>query len=110
MFKQTLLVDFDETITKTRGFNGPPNPDAVAALNILKEKFNIVIFSCRANKNILPVAHELMLIEYLDKHGVYYDEISQRKPVFFAMIDDKSYNPNITDWPTITKNLLEAAN
>lgn len=109
MFKPTILIDFDETITESRGFNDPPNQAAVNAINELKEKFKIVIFSCRANKNIRPALEELSLRDYLFRYKIHFDEISNHKPVFFAMIDDRCYNPTLRSWEEITKRLLEQA-
>lgn len=109
MFKPTILIDFDETITEFRGFNDPPNINAVKSINELKEKFKIVIFSCRANRNIRPVLDEILLRDYLFKYKIYFDEICTRKPVFFALIDDRSYNPKQISWEEITKKLLEEA-
>ena len=107
MFKPTILIDFDETITQTRGFNDPPNPSAVKAIDELKGKFKIVIFSCRANKNVRPVMDELLMRDYLFKHKIHYDDVCTRKPVFFALIEDRAYNPKLTSWEEITKTLLE---
>lgn len=109
MFKPTLLVDFDDTITVGRGLDTPPNPDAVVALNKLKDTFNIVIYSCRANCDIF-VPHEVVeLREYLDSHNIPYDDISTRKPTFFALIDDRSLNPRLISWDEIVNKLLTCA-
>lgn len=106
MFKPTLLIDFDETITTARGFDSPPNRNAVDAINLLKEKYKIIIYSCHANKNICSVYEHELLLEYLSNHGIYYDEISTRKPIFFALIDDRSYNPKRDTWDGIVNTLL----
>lgn len=109
MFKPTILIDFDGTITTCRGFAGPPKQEAINAINILKHQYQIVIFSCRANRNVCPVSDDLMLREYLDKYEIHYDDICTRKPVFFALIDDRCYNPNDKSWEEITKDLLDNA-
>lgn len=106
MFKPTILIDFDDTITAHLGFDYPPNEKAVIGLNKLKNKFKIVIFSCRANKNICPVTDKIFLIDYLEKYKIPYDEISTRKPVFFALIDDRSFNPKSMEWDAIADDLL----
>jgi len=110
MFKPTILIDFDETITNCRGFGEPPNAEAIAAIEKLREKYKIVIYSCRANKNVTPMIEEVLLLEYLKKYDVFFDEICTRKPVFFALIDDRCYNPKTSSWGEIANLLLERAN
>lgn len=107
MFKPTLLIDFDETITKTRGYSSPPDSDAISAINRLKDYFHIVIYSCRANIEINGVSEVVLLESYLKEHNVPYDEIHTHKPTFYALIDDRSSNPLIEGWDTIATRLLE---
>lgn len=107
MFKPTLLIDFDETITTDRGFDSIPNPQAVDAIDVLKEKYKIVIYSTHANKNICAVYEHQMLLEYLEKYGIYYDEVSTRKPIFFSLIDDRSLNPKRDTWEGIVSQLMQ---
>lgn len=109
MFKPTILIDFDQTITTQRGFAGPPRQEAVDAINTLKDKYRIVIFSCRANRNVCPVSDDLLLQEYLKNYQIYHDEICTRKPVFFALIDDRCYNPNDKSWDDIVNDLIKKA-
>lgn len=106
MFKPTILIDFDETITETRGLNSPPNKEAVAAMEQLSRKYKIVIFSCRGNRDIFGMGHAALLEEYLKTHNIPYDEICTRKPTFFALIDDRAINPKITAWSDIVANLM----
>lgn len=109
MFKPTILIDFDGTITETRGLDSPPNLEVVAALNKLKDKYKIVIFSCRANRDIFGIGGRRVLMEeYLNAHNIPYDEICTRKPTFYVLIDDRAVNPNATSWDEIVANLLEA--
>lgn len=110
MFKATLLVDFDETITQRRGLDSPPNVDAVAALNKLKDDYKIVIFSCRGNRDIFGSTSYVELEEYLLKYNIPYDEISTRKPTFFMVIDDRSMNPKEVGWDCIVSKLLSKKN
>lgn len=103
------MIDFDETITKQRGYLGVPDDSAIKAIDKLKEKYNIVIYSCRANRDVCGLAEYVLLTEYLEKYGVYYDQICQRKPAFFALIDDRSMNPKKDGWDAITEELLSKA-
>lgn len=105
-FKPTLMIDFDETITKKRGYAFAPDECAVEAINKLKAKYNIIIYSCRANRDIYGVAEYVLLTEYLERYNVYYDEIHERKPAFFAIIDDRSMNPKTEGWDVVTDELL----
>ena len=108
MFKPTLLVDFDETITTCRGLDSPPNPEAVAALVELQNYYKIVIYSCRANGDIFTSTELYQLKNYLEDHKIPYDDINTRKPTFFALIDDRSLNPSTTPWADIVEQLISA--
>lgn len=108
MFKPTLLVDFDETITTCRGLGSPPNSDAIAALVELKEYYRIVIYSCRANSDIFTPTELYELKNYLEEHQIPYDHINTRKPTFFALVDDRSINPTTTPWAEIVEHLIKA--
>lgn len=106
MFKPTLLIDFDETITSGWGYDFPPNPDAVRALKILQNKFRITLYSCRANRDINGFDEIELLRDYMAKHDIPYDEIHTRKPTFYAVIDDRSINPKELPWDAIVDKLL----
>lgn len=106
MFKPTLLVDFDCTITLSRGYNSPPNNEAVEALKKLHEKYNIVIYSCRANCSVAGSGEYVLLEDYLKKYDIPYDSIETEKPIFYRLIDDRCINPDQTSWSNILKELL----
>lgn len=106
MFKPTLLVDFDCTITSSRGYDLPPNPEAVQALVQLSEKYNLVIYSCRANCSVVGSREYILLEEYLHKYNIPYDSIETQKPIFYRLIDDRSINPSETSWSKILDDLL----
>lgn len=108
MFKPTLLVDFDETITKNRGLDSPPNVQAVNALKKLKDYYRIVIFSCRANCDIFTPTELKELEKYLSANEIPYDEINTRKPIFFALVDDRSMNPSELSWDEIADRLIKS--
>lgn len=107
MFKPTILIDFDETITEARGLDSPPNKEAVAALVELSQKYKIVIFSCRGNRDIFGMGGVVLLEQYLEEHGIPYDEICTRKPTFFVLIDDRAINPKTTPWSEIVADLMQ---
>lgn len=109
MYKPTILIDFDETITEKRGFDSPPSREAVCAIKKLSQNFKIVIYSCRANSEICRSCEYVLLENYLNLHEIPYDEICTEKPIFYALIDDRSMNPKILGWDAIiellTKNI-----
>lgn len=107
MFKPSILIDFDKTISPIHGFEEPPNPEAIELINRFKEKYKIVIYSCRANPDVCTEAEYLCLLEYLNVHNIYYDEIARDKPLFVAIIDDRAFNPLFTDWKIIEKIIEE---
>lgn len=102
-----LIMDLDDTISFTTSgdyHNSVPNIAVVNKLHEYKEKgFEIVINTSRnmrtyegnigkINANTLPI-----IIEWLDKHNVPYDEIYTGKPWcgfegFY--VDDKSIRPS----------------
>ena len=108
MFRPTLLVDFDETITTNRGLDSPPNIEAVNALKKLKDYYRIVIFSCRANCDIFTPTELKELEKYLSNYEIPYDEINTRKPIFFALVDDRSLNPSEISWDEIADRLINS--
>lgn len=81
---KTIAVDFDGTLHPyTRGWTGsepddePPFPGAEAfLLGLLRDGYDIAIFSCRADH----LDGELGIIRWLNKH---------MRPIFLAMRDDK---------------------
>lgn len=107
MFKPTILIDFDETITESRGLDSPPNEEAVAALVALSQKYKIVIYSCRGNPDIFGTDAVVLLERYLKEYGIPYDEIYTKKPTFFALIDDRTINPKVTPWSEIVADLMQ---
>ncbi|WP_394261568.1 HAD-IIIC family phosphatase [Moraxella boevrei] len=102
-----LIFDLDDTICTTKNGdykNSIPNNDLIKKMQEYhKQGFEIVISTSRnmrsyegnlgkINKNTLPI-----IIEWLDKHDVPYDEIYMAKPWcgfegFY--IDDKAIRPH----------------
>lgn len=106
MFKPTILIDFDLTISPEVGFNAPPTVEVIDAIRLLQTKYHIVIFSGRANPETSQVFERTLLEEYLMRYDIAFDEIYSSKPVFMALIDDSSYNPKKESWGAIVEDLM----
>lgn len=102
----TLLIDFDKTISPIHGFHLPPDPIVVESIKKLYEKYNITIYSCRSNLKICDEVDHMEMIKYLNTYNIPYDDISRDKPLYVALIDDRTYNPNHISWDEITNILL----
>lgn len=107
MFKPSILIDFDKTISPIHGFSEAPVAEAIELINKFKDKYKIIIYSCRANPAVCTDAEYLCLLEYLSMYNIHYDEIARDKPLFAAIIDDRAFNPLYTDWKTIEKIIEE---
>jgi hypothetical protein len=107
--KETLLIDFDGTI---HGYSkgwldgkiyDPPILGAKEAIDKLKEKYRIVIFTTRASRtqNGDNVENQLqMLKDWLSKYDIYYDSITAEKIGAVAIIDDIAI-PFKKDWQNV---------
>jgi hypothetical protein len=107
MGKPILTVDFHHTITdycpacdsdfdprQQKVVNGNPQEGVKEALDILKEKFKIVIYTGSGSfwdKNKLQ-----SITQFLDKHEIPYDEINTSKPPAMFIIDDRAIHH--TSW------------
>ena len=94
--RKKLLVDFDGTIHKySKGwadgtiYDEPIN-GAGRVINILKDKYEIIIFSTRAScKENNDCASQIKnMKQWLDRYGIHYDDITSEKIGAFRMIDD----------------------
>jgi trehalose-6-phosphatase len=106
MDKPAVYIDFDKTIAPSHGFSTPPSPEVVAAINLLQTKYKIIIYSTRANPDITTEVDYLQLLEYLSKNGIKYDQICDSKPLYVAIIDDRSFNPLKESWLSIADQLM----
>lgn len=103
----TFVIDIDGTLC------GPPvnadyslcNPyhDVIACVNKMhKEGHKIILFtsrgmrSCSGNLNLIHEKVKPVLIEWLNNHGVQYDELIFGKPWGddVVYVDDKAIRPN----------------
>jgi hypothetical protein len=92
----TLAVDFDGVIANYDGWTaggtlGAPRSDVVQALRVLREEgWKIIVYSCRAEAEIIP---------YLIENNVPHDEVNGNseyrtggaKPVANVYWDDRAY-------------------
>lgn len=102
---QTLSIDFDGTICKYQPFKDgkiwqKPNEGAPEIIQKLYERFNIVVFTCRARPDwpdIERAKNEISL--WLMKYNIPFDEITGVKPIATAYIDDRGLR--FTNWQDI---------
>ena len=94
--RKNVLIDFDGVIHKySKGFYDgtiydPPIEGAKEAIDKLKNKYRIVIFSARlsptTNKDVED--QKKNMINWLSKYNIYYDQLSYEKIPAVAYIDD----------------------
>lgn len=107
MFRPTILVDFDITISPVHGFYEPPCPDVVTAIKTLSQKYNICIYSTRCNEDLAKTEGLDAMIQYLKDHEIPFNSICENKPIFCAVIDDRSFNPDRDGWDKIVSDLMK---
>ncbi len=90
-----------------------PLPGAVDTLEELKQRgYYIVIFTARnmraCDNNIgrIMARQGKIVIDWLDKYGVPYDELRFGKPHVDYFIDDKGIK--FTNWDNVKQQLLQA--
>ncbi len=98
--KERIMIDFDGVIhSYDKGWQdgriyGNPIKGTKEALEKLRKKYEIVIFTTRASNrfNESPTSDELIedLKKWLAKHEIPYDEITSEKYGAIAYIDDKA--------------------
>jgi predicted metallo-beta-lactamase superfamily hydrolase len=108
-----IYIDFDHTISpngytyKPQSMELPPIEGAVEAIQGIKAQgHTIIIFSCRANKDV--VGDDIVelktkeMTDYLKKHFIPYDSVYKEKPNYDIVIDDKAIGFN-NNWKEIKK-------
>lgn len=92
-FKNTVLFDFDGVIhSYISGWKGdniiPDKPveGIKEAIDEIRKKYHVVIFSSRCNTEQGKTAVE----NYLKKHNIVVDDIVDTKPPAIVMIDDRA--------------------
>lgn len=97
---RTLVFDIDDTICihHLRDYqNAEPIQPVIDKINKLKEQgYYIKLYtargqnSCKGNLELIKERNEAILTEWLDRHGVQYDELIFGKPLGDWYIDDKA--------------------
>jgi capsule biosynthesis phosphatase len=112
-----ICVDLDGTICTDREPGGSycdvkPLPGAVETLEFLKQRgYYIVIFTarnmqtCQNNIGRVIARQAKLVVEWLEKYGVPYDELLFGKPHVDYFIDDKGIG--FTNWEDVKNTLLE---
>jgi hypothetical protein len=93
--RELLAVDFDGTITPD---GVSVFPGCVETLSRLIQRFEIGIFSAR-----ITDSEREQMKQTLDKNGVPYDRILERKPNAFRFIDDRGVT--FKSWPQVESEL-----
>ena len=114
-----VYVDFDGTISPDHfpaPLTKPPNDNCIALLNELRFRgYLIVISSVRANRELWrsegtpPSRIEEKIGEmmgYLAEHGVPYDEIDERKPLYELSLDDRAIRVTQGNWLAVGAQAL----
>jgi hypothetical protein len=90
--KKILLFDFDGVIhSYANGWRGvdlamdKPVPGIKETIDILKEDYQIIIYSSRCSH----IAGLTCIRQYCKEYNIYYDDISDRKPAAYLTIDDR---------------------
>ncbi len=103
---RTVAVDFDGVIHGySRGWQDgtiydPPIDGALDALRLLRRHWHVVIYTTRAREDINPPGGEQAIRRWFAEHGAadLADEleITDRKPLAVALIDDRAIR--FEDW------------
>jgi len=98
--KRTVAVDLDGVLAQYTGWKGidhigDPIPGARAFLQTLRERFEVVIHSCRCNTELNREGANLLrnrIRDWLEKHDLPYDHIwaEAGKPAAVAYVDDRA--------------------
>lgn len=113
-YKKTLLIDFDKTIHKYSDgwkdgsvYDGPIDKSK-EAIDFLRNKYEIVIFTTRASKEAnQDVDDQIQDVKnWLNKYGIYFDRITAEKIPCFRMIDDLAIT--FTNWNEVLSKIEEA--
>ena len=104
----TLAIDFDGVIhNHNLGFHdgtiyGNPIDGAIDAIELISKKYDIIIFTCKANPNrpLINGKNGTELVwEWLKKHNIdtYIKDVTYNKPNALFYIDDKAISFNSWD-------------
>lgn len=108
--RMNVFIDFDGTICPKGHVANDPFPDCIRVINKFKSLgYNITIFSCRANENVIgsvQLRDECVteMLTYLQKHNIPYDDVCYGKPLWDVLIDDRCIGFH-NNWENIEKRL-----
>ena len=113
--RQRLLIDFDGTIHKysKKWYDGTiydvPFEGAKEAIDKLKDKYEIVIFSTRASCKEQDNCSDQIrnMKNWLNRYKIYYDNITAEKIGAFRIIDDLAI-PFKGNWTQILQDIDNA--
>lgn len=95
--KPQVFIDFDGTISPChwpKPLVEPPHPDCKRSIDRwIEQGFEIVLWTCRANKELFGDTNDDVLneaIDYLKKHEIKFHHIVTTKPDYHALIDDRA--------------------
>lgn len=107
MNRQTVAVDFDGVLhsyttpwKNPETIPDPPVPGAIEWLKSLFPKFNVVVFTARAQ----TPAGKAAVREWLAREGIYHGEpleVSYEKKPAIVYVDDRGYRFTGANWPSI---------
>ena len=93
-YKPSIAIDFDGVIhindNIDHSISGKVIPGAKEAIDQLKDKFKIVIYSARIRPDFGIEQGINDITEFLNNNNIYYDEIAICKPVAKYYIDDRA--------------------
>ena len=108
-FKKTVALDFDGVIYSYESgwqdeeyyLPDPPVQNARWAINRLRESHRVVIHStrCKTEKGRKTIE------EWLKKHDIVVDEISEHKPIAYVYVDDRGLKFD-GDWIRIVPDII----
>ena len=104
--KKVIAIDFDDTITLPSPYpiTGALNPKAIKVIKKLKEKYTLILWTCREGQSLDEA------IQLLKAQNIIFDYVNEcpqgtRKVVADYYIDDRMLGGTI-DWDKILE-LLE---
>jgi capsule biosynthesis phosphatase len=110
MNKLTIIFDIDNTICERKLGNMTyadvkPFPEAIETLRQLKEDGHTIILqtgrhmkTCAGNQGRVLALQGKILLDWLDKYKIPYDELWWNKPHADLIVDDAAHRH--TDWET----------
>ena len=109
---KTIGIDFDGTICRKQSYgNGQiheiPNEGASEIITKLYSQYKIVVFTVRLSPKFGGdiEGKRLEIENWLHKHSIPFDEVTNNKPSAMCYIDDRAIR--FTNWQDISNYLLQ---